>query len=95
VRFIGPGRRWGAGEAAGGGGVLPLSVLKELKGEEETGRRQFSEGSEGGMTALRFGSSHMEEGGSRQRTAWQRGHRGGTVDGSRRWEPMERQKRAE
>jgi hypothetical protein len=45
------------------------SVSKELKGEEETGRRRFSGGSEGGMTTLRFGSSRTEEGGSRQRTA--------------------------
>jgi hypothetical protein len=28
------------------------SVLKELKGEEETGRRSFSGGSDGGMTTL-------------------------------------------
>jgi hypothetical protein len=43
------------------------SISKELKGEEETGWCQFSGGSEGGMMALRFGSSHAEEGGSRQR----------------------------
>jgi hypothetical protein len=55
------------------------SVLKELKGEEETGRRQFSGGSEGGMIALRFGSLRVEEGGSRRRTARWRGQR---------WEPM-------
>jgi hypothetical protein len=41
------------------------------------------------MTACRFGSSRMEEGGSRQRTAQRRGRRGGGADGSRRWEPME------
>jgi hypothetical protein len=40
------------------------SVSKELKGEEETGRRRFSGGSEGGMTALWFGSSCAEEGGT-------------------------------
>jgi hypothetical protein len=40
------------------------SVSKELKGEEEMGQHQFSGGSEGGMTALRFGFSRMEEGGS-------------------------------
>jgi hypothetical protein len=28
------------------------SVLKELKGEEETGQRPFSGGSDGGMTTL-------------------------------------------
>jgi hypothetical protein len=54
------------------------TVSKELKG-----------GSEGGTTALQFGSSRVEEGGSRQRTAWRRGQRGGGADGSRRWEPME------
>jgi hypothetical protein len=65
------------------------SVLKELKGEEETGRRRFSGGSEGGMTALWFGSSRAEEGGSRLRTARRRCRRGGGADGSWRWEPME------
>jgi hypothetical protein len=45
------------------------SVSKELKGEEKTGRRRFSGGSEGGMTALWFGSSRVEEGDSRQRKA--------------------------
>jgi hypothetical protein len=38
---------------------------------------------------LRFGSSRMEEGDSRQRTAWWRGWRGGGAVGSRRWKPME------
>jgi hypothetical protein len=45
------------------------SISKELKGEEVMGRRRFSEGNEGSMTALQFGSSRMEEGGSRQRIA--------------------------
>jgi hypothetical protein len=71
----------------------PSSVLKELKREEETGRHRFSGGSEGGMTMLRFGSSRMEEGGSRRRTAWWHGWRGGGADGSQRWEPMYRAKR--
>jgi hypothetical protein len=69
------------------------SVSKELKGEEETGRRRFSGGSEGGMTALRFGSSRTEEGGSRQRTARRRGRSRWKLevgaDGSWRWELME------
>jgi hypothetical protein len=60
--------------------------------EEETGRHQFIGGSEGGMTTLWFGSSRVEEGGSWQRTARQRGRRGGDADGSRRWEPIERRK---
>jgi hypothetical protein len=62
------------------------SVLKELKGEEETGRRYFSGGSEGGMMALRFVSSRAEEGGSRWHTARRHGQRGGGGDGSQRWE---------
>jgi hypothetical protein len=64
------------------------SVLKELKGEEEMGRCRFSGGSEGGMTALRFGSSHVEEGGNRRRTTRRRDRRGGGADGSGRWEPI-------
>jgi hypothetical protein len=64
-------------------------VLKELKGEEETGRRRFSGGSEGGMTALRFVSSRTEEGGSWQSAARRCGRRGGGAVGSRRWEPLE------
>jgi hypothetical protein len=62
------------------------SVSKELKGEEEMGRRIFSGGIEGDMMALRFGSSRME------RCRWK--PKVG-ADGSRRWEPMERRKRAE
>jgi hypothetical protein len=62
------------------------SVSKELKGEEETGRHRFSGGSEGGMTTLQFGSSRTEEGGSRRRTAQRCGRRGGSADGSQRWE---------
>jgi hypothetical protein len=84
---------WGGG---GEEGRLPaavefysLLVSKELKGGEETGQRRFSGGSEGGMTALRFGSSRAEEGGSRWRTAWRHSRRGGGADGSQSWEPME------
>jgi hypothetical protein len=65
------------------------SVLKELKGEEEMGRDRFSGGSEGGMTALWFGSSRVEEGGSQRHTARQSGRRGSGADGSQRWEPMQ------
>jgi hypothetical protein len=32
VCFIGPGRRWGGGEAAGGGGVLHLVSFEGVKG---------------------------------------------------------------
>jgi hypothetical protein len=65
------------------------SFSKELKGEEETGRRRFSGGSEGGMMVLQFGSSRMVEGGSQRCMARRRGRRGGGADGSRRWDPME------
>jgi hypothetical protein len=58
------------------------SVSKELKGEEETGRRRFSGGSEGGMMALRFGSSCAEEGGTAAQP------RGSRADGSRSWESI-------
>jgi hypothetical protein len=68
VRFIGPGRRWGGGEAAGDGGGLLLIGFEGVKGGKGDGRRQFSWGSEGSMTALRFGSSRVEEGGSQWRT---------------------------
>jgi hypothetical protein len=82
VHFIGPGRWWGGGEAGGGSGVLIPIDFEGVKGEEETGRRRFSGGSEGGMMALRFGSSQAEEGGSRRRTARWHGWRGGGADGS-------------
>jgi hypothetical protein len=32
VHFIGPGKRWGEGEAAGGGGVLLLIGFEGVKG---------------------------------------------------------------
>jgi hypothetical protein len=71
------------------------SVSKELNEEEEMGQCRFSGGREGGMTALRFGSSCTEEGGNRQCTARWHSWRGGGADGSQRWEPMERRKWAE
>jgi hypothetical protein len=37
VRFIGPGRRWGGGEAAGGGGALFLVGFKGVKGGKGDG----------------------------------------------------------
>jgi hypothetical protein len=66
VCFIGSGRRWGRDEEAGGSGVLIRVDFEGVKGG--TGRRRFSGGSEGGMTALQCGSSREEEGSSRQRT---------------------------
>jgi hypothetical protein len=89
VRFIGPGRRWGGGEAAGSGGVLLLVGFKGVEGGRGDGRRRFSGGSEGGMTTLRFGSSHAEEGNIWWRTARRHSRRGGGADGSQSWEPME------
>jgi hypothetical protein len=35
--FIGPGRQWGGGEAAGSGGVLIPVSFEGVKGEEEMG----------------------------------------------------------
>jgi hypothetical protein len=64
------------------------SVSKELKGEEETGWRRFSGGSEGSMTVLRFGSSRAKESGSRWRTTRRHGWRRGDADGSKSWEPI-------
>jgi hypothetical protein len=53
--FIGPGRRWGGGEAADGGGVLILIDFDGVKGGEEIGWHRFS----GGVKAVRwhFGSA--------------------------------------
>jgi hypothetical protein len=80
VHFIGPGRWWRGGEAAGGSGVLIPIDFEGVKGEEVL--LWYCGGSEGGMMALRFGSSHAEEGGSRRRTARWRRWRGGGADGS-------------
>jgi hypothetical protein len=93
VRFIGPGRQWGGGEAADGGGVLLLVRFEGVKGGKGDRMAPIQWGSECGMMALWFGSSRMEEGGSRRRTARWRGWRGGSADGSWRLEPMYRAKR--
>jgi hypothetical protein len=37
VHFVGPGRRWGGGEAAGSGGVLLLVGFEGVKGGREYG----------------------------------------------------------
>jgi hypothetical protein len=75
VRFIRPGRRWGGGEVAGGGGVLILIGFDGVKGEEETGRCHFS----GGVKTARwcFGSAlrarrRAAVGGASQRRRWLR-----------------------
>jgi hypothetical protein len=44
VRFIVPGRRWGVGEAAGGGGVLLLIGFKGVKGGREDGAAPYQWG---------------------------------------------------
>jgi hypothetical protein len=44
AHFIGPMRRWGGGEVAGGGGVLILIGFEGVKREEETGWCHFSGG---------------------------------------------------
>jgi hypothetical protein len=44
AHFIGLGRQWGGGEAAGGSGVLIPIGFEGVKGEEETGRHCFSGG---------------------------------------------------
>jgi hypothetical protein len=80
VRFIGLGRRPATVE------FYSWSVLKELKGEEETGRHHLDRGNEEGGAPVRFGYSHTEESGRRRRTAQRHGQRGGGADGSRRWE---------
>jgi hypothetical protein len=83
VCFIGLGRRWGGGEAAGSGGVFLLVGFEGVKREEETGRRHFSGGSEGGMTALGLALHAWRRaavGGARH------GRRGSGANGSRRWE---------
>jgi hypothetical protein len=59
------------------------SILKELKGEEEMGRRRLDGESEEGGVPVRFSYSHAEESGRR----WC-DRRGGGAVGSRRWEMM-------
>jgi hypothetical protein len=89
VRFIGPGRRWGGGEAADGSAVLLLISFEGVKGGRGDGTTPIQSGSKGGMTMLRFGSSCTEEGDSWRRMVGWRDRRGGGADGSWRWEPME------
>jgi hypothetical protein len=62
------------------------SVLKELKGEEETGRRRLDGGNEEGGAPVRFGYSRVVESGRWWRTARRCRRRGGGADGSQRWE---------
>jgi hypothetical protein len=52
--FIGPGRRWGGGETAGGSGLLIPVGFKGVKGGEETGRRRLHGELEGDDPTLRF-----------------------------------------
>jgi hypothetical protein len=82
VHFIGLGRRWGGGEAAGEGGVLLLVGFEGVKGGRGDGTAPIQWGSESVVTVLWFGSSRVEEGGSQQHTARWSGRRGG---GGSRW----------
>jgi hypothetical protein len=58
------------------------SILKELKGEHETGRCRLDGGNEEGGALVQFGYSRMEESNRWQRTV----RRCGSADGSWRWE---------
>jgi hypothetical protein len=51
------------------------SVSKELKGEEEMGRRRLDGGNEEGGAPVRFGYSCAEEISRWRRTAWPKGWR--------------------
>jgi hypothetical protein len=73
LHFIGPGR-WPAVVE-----FYSSSVLKELKGEEDTGKRRLDGGNEEGGALVRFGYSLMEVSGRRRL-----GQRGGDADGSQR-----------
>jgi hypothetical protein len=64
------------------------SFSKELKREEETGRRHLDGGNEEGGVPDRFGYSREEESSRQWRTTRWRGRRGGGADESRRWEMM-------
>jgi hypothetical protein len=72
-------RRWGCALYGRGGGgeegrrpaaveFYSSSVLKELKGEEETGRHHLDGGNEEGGAPVRFGYSRVEESGRRRCT---------------------------
>jgi hypothetical protein len=60
--FIGPGRRWGGGEAAGSSGVLILIGFKGVKGEEETGQHRIDGDLEGDDLTLLFNFTLVWEG---------------------------------
>jgi hypothetical protein len=74
--FYRPGRRWGGGEASGGGGVLIPVSFKRVKGEEETGRRRLDGKLEGDDPTLRFDFTRVREGG------------GGVTRNNQRWESI-------
>jgi hypothetical protein len=63
-----------------------LSVSKELKGEEEMGRRRLDGEMKKVGAPVRFGYSRAEKSGRRWRMAQRRSWRGGSDDRSRRWE---------
>jgi hypothetical protein len=80
-RFIGPGRQWGGGEAAGSGGVLIPVSFEGVKGEEEMGRCRLDGELEGDNPTLRFDFTRVREGGT-----WRGIGRGGGGSSVRRWE---------
>jgi hypothetical protein len=86
VHFIGLGRLWGGGEAAGGGGVLHLVDFEGVKGGTGDGAVSTYWANEEGGAPVRFGYSRAEESGRWWRTARWRDERGGGAVGSRRWE---------
>jgi hypothetical protein len=86
ARFIGPGRQWGGGEAAGSGGVLIPVGFEGVKGKEETGRRRLDGELEGGNPTLRFDFTRVREGGTWRRKVRWRTRRGDGGSGVRRWE---------
>jgi hypothetical protein len=88
ARFIGPGRRWGGGEAVGSGGVLIPIGFEGVKGEEEMGRRRIDGELEGDDPTLWFDFTQVREGHRHRHMAWRRGPKGGegAAGNSQRWE---------
>jgi hypothetical protein len=86
ARFIEPGRQWGGGEVAGGGGVLIPVGFEGVKGEEETGQCRLDGELEWGNPMLRFDFTRLREGGTRRRMERWRTGRGNGGSGIRRWE---------
>jgi hypothetical protein len=88
ARFIGPGRQWGGGEVADGGGVLIPVGFKGVKGEEETRRHRLDGELEGDDPSLEFDFTWVRERSLCRHMAWRRGSKGGggMAGNSQRWE---------